>query len=77
MQSRKCRSCDVWCKEAERKKRSRNTFMEQIESLFYNKCSKLTRSPLAGLTAALHGIPVVLEDSWHVTYPLRSYRFER
>ncbi|GFV50167.1 hypothetical protein TNCV_146861, partial [Trichonephila clavipes] len=34
-----------------------------------------TRSRLAGLTMALDGIPYVLEDSWHVTYPPGNYRY--
>ncbi|GFU74224.1 hypothetical protein TNCV_4168151 [Trichonephila clavipes] len=36
-----------------------------------------TRSRLTSPTAALHEIPYVLEDFWHVTYPLGSNRFER
>ncbi|GFW86966.1 hypothetical protein TNCV_1383821 [Trichonephila clavipes] len=38
-------------------------------------CEITTRSYLAGLSTALHGIPYVLEDSGHVTHPLGNYKY--
>ncbi|GFT79078.1 hypothetical protein TNCV_3094411 [Trichonephila clavipes] len=31
--------------------------------------------PNYGVISTLHGIPYILEDPWHVTYPLGSYRY--
>ncbi|GFU95483.1 hypothetical protein TNCV_2729371 [Trichonephila clavipes] len=39
---------------------------EFIESFYYNRCSKLRPKVIQ---KSSHGVPYVLEDSWHATYP--------
>ncbi|GFY15124.1 hypothetical protein TNCV_1569391 [Trichonephila clavipes] len=68
MQGRKYLSCELCCKEAEKKNRDSNILMRQ--KTFYRTVVPqhvlkiTTRSRLVGLTAVLHEIPDVLEDSF-------------
>ncbi|GFW09777.1 hypothetical protein TNCV_868391 [Trichonephila clavipes] len=68
----KCRSYELWCKEAEEKNRNSNTLMGQktnnLHIVLQQVAEITTRSSLADQTAVLHGIPKVLEDYWHVGY---------
>ncbi|GFU13207.1 hypothetical protein TNCV_2965811, partial [Trichonephila clavipes] len=59
------------CKEAEKKYQK-----EQHSNILLKGVFEITtRNHLEGLTATLHGIPDVLEDSCHIKYPLGSYRY--
>ncbi|GFU77341.1 hypothetical protein TNCV_4358931 [Trichonephila clavipes] len=57
MQSRKCRSCKLWRKEAEKKNRNTNTFTERktfCSNVVLQQVFEITtKSRLAGLTVAL------------------------
>ncbi|GFU29781.1 hypothetical protein TNCV_4746011 [Trichonephila clavipes] len=68
IQDRKCRTCELRFKEVEKKNRNSKNILLKIFDI-------TTISHLAGVTVALHGIPYVREDSWHVTYPPVNYKY--
>ncbi|GFU52889.1 hypothetical protein TNCV_1142081 [Trichonephila clavipes] len=78
MQDRKCRSFELWRKKREKEQKQKH--INGAENILLKDCTKTVLeisigTRLAGLTAALYGIPHILEGSWHVTNPLSNYRY--
>ncbi|GFW24019.1 hypothetical protein TNCV_4950631 [Trichonephila clavipes] len=71
--SRKCRSCELWCKKS-RENELKQQRINDIENPLLKGCTttgvpNYDQNSSADLEAALNRIPYVLEDFWHATYP--------
>ena len=81
IKSKKCRSCELRCKEAGKKNSSSNTPLRQ--KTYFGKIVLLqlfeieSRSHQPRLAVPQHGIASILEGSWHVFYPPGGYRYSR